>query len=239
MIRRMVWSVFALFPTLAFAQVTPQGSSGATPVVTSPLQGMQAVYHPVTGVPYAYILSSTVWPSPNIPVCWENPSAGFATEMGWVQDAISKSWERHSKLRFGGWLKCDPGNKGIRIVIADSGPHVLDLGTRINGKRNGMLLNFTFDSWSPVCKSSPSQREACIRSIAVHEFGHALGFAHEHNRPDTPGECTQAPQGTSGDNMLTKYDPKSVMNYCNPIYNNDGNLSELDINAIHKIYGAP
>lgn len=39
--------------------------------------------------------------------------------------------------------------------------------------------------------------------------------------------------------LLTAYDPLSVMNYCNMRYNNDGNLSALDIAAVVALYGAP
>jgi len=39
--------------------------------------------------------------------------------------------------------------------------------------------------------------------------------------------------------MLTPYDPQSIMNYCNPDYNNHGELSALDIKAAQKLYGAP
>ena len=75
-------------------------------------------------------------------------------------------------------------------------------------------------------------------SIAVHEFGHALGFAHEQNRPDTPGECSaKHGQGQKKEKALTPYDPKSVMNYCNPDWNNNGELSQLDIKAAQKMYG--
>jgi hypothetical protein len=82
-------------------------------------------------------------------------------------------------------------------------------------------------------------RESCIRSITVHEFGHAIGFAHEQNRPDTPGECDEVAQGTDGDLMLSPWDLHSVMNYCNPKYNNNGELSAFDIKAVAYIYGAP
>ena len=34
------------------------------------------------------------------------------------------------------------------------------------------------------------------------------------------------------------YDPKSVMNYCNTTYNNDGVLSPRDVASVQQIYGS-
>ncbi len=97
-----------------------------------------------------------------------------------------------------------------------------------------MVLNFTFENWGRECRQT---REDCVRAIAVHEFGHAIGFTHEQNRPDSPGECRELSQGPDPDTLLTPYDPDSVMNYCNKKWNNDGFLSEADIDAVQTLYG--
>lgn len=184
----------------------------------------------------AYPLMAAKWPFNTIFVCWEDVDPAFVKERALVRQAIEESWQRHSGLRFvGDWQKCNDGAQGIRIAVEDSGPHVKYLGKFINGVPHGMVLNFTYENWSPVCKT---MLDFCNRAIAVHEFGHAIGFAHEQNRPDTPGECTALPQGTDGDKLLTPWDPHSVMNYCNPEYANNGQLSAFDIQAVQFIYGA-
>ena len=190
----------------------------------------------------AYPLMAVKWPFNRIFVCWEEEDPKFESERRLVRKAIHDTWESHSALIFGtgdeqeDWGACKPGFGGIRIHVEDVGPHTIDLGNRLAGKPNGMVLNFSYQNWSPTCKT---MLNFCDRSIAVHEFGHAIGFAYEQNRPDTPGECNEPAQGGNGDTLLTPWDPNSVMNYCNPKYNNNGELSNFDIVAVQYIYGAP
>ena len=105
-----------------------------------------------------------------------------------------------------------------------------------------MVLNFTFDNFSQsFCQANvPGRREHCVRVVALHEFGHALGFSHEQNRADAPGWCQKERQAANGDIMVTDFDINSVMNYCNnSSWPDIVALSNFDVIGLQRVYGSP
>lgn len=204
--------------------------------------------------PYFRIDIKGLWPSLNVPVCWEQSASKFPTERSYVESAVAVHIERNSAFRFGDkpWRTCATTDTGgiIRINVVDRGPNSL-VGYQATQTNFGgtvatpvyMNLNFEFNMWGPACKAvNPpnSKRENCIRTIGVHEFLHALGALHEQLSPEIK---TKDPDcyALYKDNLdffgakpfeVTKYDADSIMNYCRDIYSEPTRLSKLDFDGI-------
>ncbi len=175
--------------------------------------------------------TGTIWKTQAIPVCWENPSPSDATERGWVRAKVAATWEANSLVRFTGWGTCNSASRGVRIRISTTDMPSSLLGRKVDGVPSGMHLNLT----GADCPFGSHQR--CIEATAAHEFGHALGFTHEQNRADAPAWCRDKAQASDPNIYMTPYDESSIMNYCNPRYENNGALSKSDIAGLQFWYG--
>lgn len=186
---------------------------------------------------YGYVLTASRWTEREIDVCWESLGDSTAAERELTRQAVAANWEKHSRVRFRGWLEqCTSGSPGVHIAVRDSVAETQALGNYLDQMPRGLTLNFTMSKWQPPCAGL--SRAKCLTAVAAHEFGHVLGFSHEQNRPDRPDTCRERRQGAHGDYLITEYDSDSIMNYCNQGWTGQGGLSARDIRAVRTFYGA-
>jgi hypothetical protein len=203
------------------------------------------------------------WPTDKpVPVCWTNPvdekSKYYADEqrrMKLVKDAVNDNYGRFSALRFSGWGKCAAGSEANSIQVRimwtkqrdDKGPNgktnpqaylghqtIIEVQTGKDGEaRPGMYLDF--DSGEDYTVSS-----------ALHEFGHALGYEHDHQQKDKADfVCKELHPSVKTDKpdpkpqyMADKRDSQSIMSYC-PVFKQFWrSITADDVRGLQKDYGA-
>ena len=174
--------------------------------------------------------NGTQWSNTAIKVCWLNPKASDSRWRQVVKSAVESSWEAVAAVDFHGWRKCTQRDVRTSIIL-DAGDRKVGVigpndGLGINASR--IQLNFTFNRWP--CAGCRENRGQAIRFHAIHEFGHLLGFDHEHS-PYCPSPIYRFRY-----TRLSQDDPNSIMRTCyQPGF--EPRLSRMDIESVQQVYG--
>jgi hypothetical protein len=182
-------------------------------------------------------------------------SSDFSEEKAAIRKAVADTWETYADLNFIGRDDCKKYRAeqrkfdiSIELIHEDLYAEA-SVKAQAHSGGHSRIGNNSRGGYPSMLILIPSDRLYFrgvmldwLKSVAVHEFGHAVGFAHEHERPDAPAEklCKSAVDALErvGPQPLHTiyggYDPDSIMNYCAA---GSVGLSKGDIAAVQSIYG--
>jgi hypothetical protein len=180
--------------------------------------------------------ATQLWPRSNnttIPVCWVTP--GWEYEKQVIQSAVTRTWQNVTPVTFTDWgTYLGPTGGHVRLEIVEAtdqqgGGQAKGTGMETL-KTDGVSVSFSIKP-----NSTPLDR---IRYLAVHEFGHVLGFQHEDDSPDREPGCTSL-QPWANVTPIGPWDRHSIMNsQCNVYSNMIGYLSKGDVWSVRSLYGS-
>jgi hypothetical protein len=182
--------------------------------------------------------------------CWvdENVEKGIDTtkERRWVHEVIQQ-WAKCGGIKIAEEKTCRQGPDFVTFHVGNYHPvlHPKVDTTTCTIQGFDIYMDFyTFGVNIEWFKSTEKFRQSSIQMYALHEFGHFLGFDHEHNRSDREqcgyeiDKTSIGPDAWYGTDAITQqYDTDSIMNYCRPQLFFKPYLSAIDKEGIKLKYG--
>ncbi|HMI94739.1 MAG TPA: M12 family metallopeptidase, partial [Polyangiales bacterium] len=181
--------------------------------------------------------------------CFENLSE-LTYGRNTVAFALNSTWKRYANINFVDEGNCSSAAHASSAVRIDGWDQVGGLverfGKEIAGVVNGLHVSRNDALLQQSCPGVAPN--VCFQWLIAHEFGHALGFYHEHLRADWDPTICNSPGVTFtrqfitpdqlADTLITGWDVNSIMemSYCRPA--SGATMSASDVAGVAAIYGA-
>lgn len=202
--------------------------------------------------------SRSRWTNPEaIQVCVTNRSQVADEVFNDIKNHVVTEYSNKTGLNFVGWKSCTSAQMKQKVIRVNfRNKHNWESNGGVSAGGGLSMVGMTASSCGADCLGATMRLDISqtgtfpaktsryrnftvtrTRATAIHEFGHAIGLMHEHERADA-NDCDRSDGSVVSESSryvyVTDYDSNSIMNYCHS--GDQTTLSKSDIQGVAYLY---